>query len=72
MKPLDETCADCPSRALMPDIAALMNHIIKYFPEIAKQVETDGMSPMFAAVVAMRTQAQQIEELEEAEGDANA
>jgi len=65
MKTLEEICADCPSRTLLPDIAALMRHITTHFPEIAKQVKHDGMSPMFAAVVVMRTQAQLIEELED-------
>jgi len=73
MKPLDQTCADCPSRQLMPDIGALTKHLIDNYPEIAKQIQADGMSPMFGAVVALRTISQQLDdanaEIEELKAD---
>jgi len=65
MKDFDKTCADCPSRELLPEIGALMRHITEHYPEIAKQVQYDGMSPMFAAVLALRTQKALLDETEE-------
>lgn len=65
MKDLDKTCADCPSREILPEIAALMRHITAEYPEVAKRVQNDGMSPMFAAVLALRTQKAQLDEAEE-------
>jgi len=65
MKDLDKTCGDCPSRELFPDIAALMRHLIEDYPEISKQVQQDGMSPMFGAVLALRTQKALLVESEE-------
>lgn len=65
MKDLDKTCADCPSREMLPDIAALMKHLNENYPDVSQRIQADGMSPMFGAVLALRTQFLQLAEIAE-------
>lgn len=64
IKPIEDACVDCPSRPMLNDIAALMRHINKAHPEASQQIQADGMSPMFGAVLVMKALALRLAETE--------
>lgn len=65
MKPLDETCDDCPSRVMYPDITLMTKYLEDHFPETAKQFMKEGVSPVMGSLMILARQAQQIHQLKE-------
>lgn len=65
MKDLDKCCSDCPTREIMPEIAQLMHYITDHHPDVSQYIQAEGRSPMFAAVMVMKTQTDKIHKLEE-------
>ncbi len=64
MKPLEETCSDCPSRAIFPELGELFTYLQEDHPEFFEHIKKEQRSVIYAVIDLMQSQKVKISELD--------